>query len=358
MTAIDTLAMKARLLEDLERSVGMRVGMDSYVQSVSGTIPEQKIRKKPIAKPIPAPQTLPEGIRTGDKYREAMSVWLRNSENFYVNREMIDVAVAAASVLPEETTIERHDPPSDFGWLWLEAPISVMDVRSHVLRLTACVWAVFNGQLHTAWMTNKNDRLDSTNVSIKAWESNLIPLLTANSLGRIRFGSTFPRQYQFSYEGGGIIPVDKAILMKRNEEGEYIAAKVEGTEDDAQLAMSDCLAPDFAFLFTIWRLMRQERWAHVERENKFPKGLSRMLRKIDLIDQTVSVIIYRRIKSKGTGDTLIEWNFRWLRRGFWRKQWYGSGDNKYQADIFIHPTICGPEDKPIRITEHVNALVR
>jgi hypothetical protein len=38
------------------------------------------------------------------------------------------------------------------------------------------------------------------------------------------------------------------------------------------------------------------------------------------------------------------------------RQWYGSGENRYQQHIWIAPTIVGPEEGELRVREVVNLI--
>jgi hypothetical protein len=45
-------------------------------------------------------------------------------------------------------------------------------------------------------------------------------------------------------------------------------------------------------------------------------------------------------------------------RGYWRRQWYGSGAERWQDWIYVHPYIKGPDSAPLLVRERVNALLR
>jgi len=76
-------------------------------------------------------------------------------------------------------------------------------------------------------------------------------------------------------------------------------------------------------------------------------------------NESVTVINLRHAAARQQEhETQVEWSHRWLRRGHWRRQWYGSGEDKHQVPIYINEAICGPEDKPLVIRDHVTNLMR
>jgi hypothetical protein len=46
-----------------------------------------------------------------------------------------------------------------------------------------------------------------------------------------------------------------------------------------------------------------------------------------------------------------EWSHRWIRRGFWRNQFYPKA--QVHRQIWIDQTVCGPEDKPLIVKDRV-----
>jgi hypothetical protein len=76
------------------------------------------------------------------------------------------------------------------------------------------------------------------------------------------------------------------------------------------------------------------------------------------VDPAVTVITLRQARRAPSGEEprRVDWRARWLVRGFWRQQWYPSL-GAHRA-IWIDAYVKGPEDRPLRIREHVYAWRR
>jgi len=71
----------------------------------------------------------------------------------------------------------------------------------------------------------------------------------------------------------------------------------------------------------------------------------------------VRVVTLRSIERRGKGGHRdVEWGCRWIVRGHWRNQWYPSA--KHHQPKWIAPYMKGPEDKPLRHSERLFAVVR
>lgn len=75
------------------------------------------------------------------------------------------------------------------------------------------------------------------------------------------------------------------------------------------------------------------------------------------LEPSVSVITLRHQSVKTVGPARkVDWQARWLVRGFWRQQWYPS--IKEHRAVWIDAYVKGPEDRPLRITPKVYAWRR
>jgi len=71
----------------------------------------------------------------------------------------------------------------------------------------------------------------------------------------------------------------------------------------------------------------------------------------------INVIKLRHHVYKKTGEQSdVEWAWQWVVRGHWRDQWYPS--IKRHQPIWISPYMKGPEDKPVKETERMFAVIR
>lgn len=71
----------------------------------------------------------------------------------------------------------------------------------------------------------------------------------------------------------------------------------------------------------------------------------------------VQVVMFRRVERRtGEGEHRVEWTCHWIVRPHWRNQWYPS--KKHYRPIPIAAYIKGPEDRPLRHSERLFAVVR
>jgi hypothetical protein len=71
----------------------------------------------------------------------------------------------------------------------------------------------------------------------------------------------------------------------------------------------------------------------------------------------INVITLRRAKYKPSDSHVeVEWSCQWVVRGHWRNQYYPSTDSN--TPIWILPYIKGPEDKPMKNSEHIFQVIR
>lgn len=84
----------------------------------------------------------------------------------------------------------------------------------------------------------------------------------------------------------------------------------------------------------------------VQRESaKLPRQAVRSAMRAGTPLPKVIVVRLRRVyQEKGTGESDVQWQHRWMVRGHWRRQWYGK--TREHKMIYIAPFIKGPEGKP------------
>lgn len=392
MPAIDSFHMRARLVSDL----GTRMGR----QLIGGWLQAE---------------TQPPAQHTGDRYqrylRECSAPYLTDqikvAESFYITDDMLTLAEHAAQSMPNQW-INREDLPAEAGFLWLPRPIAHFDIRGRQLRTRALSWHQFQGGIVLLHWTDRDDLEDDINVRLMrmwdkdgpepdeaAYEVGLTPQDAAKLRGSSEW-SKFPKlQLQHAqpdaYGGRMGMSPDCSNLHRWRKmlgvafvphyEGEEMFPVVEGDTRAASIGWSldpdvgteenrvhaqrllvmnppevDIIDPISATFAAFCRLCQQSiTIAEKEPVDRVSRRRSRNLPN----NESVTVINLRHASHrKQDGETDVEWSHRWLRRGHWRRQWYGSGEDRHQAPVWIHETVCGPEDKPLVIREHVTNLMR
>jgi hypothetical protein len=357
MAAIDSIFHKATLLTDLEANAYMDVVTSGYIESLTGKLPQDSAHPT-----LPSPHALPPSLRTGAAFLAAMAGWVRTSESFYISPDMMDVVFAAATALEncDDVAIEADTPPTPIGWLWLPVPLTILDIRSKIIRLHGCVWAVFGGCVQVVWLTDKYDPVDSVNQHLREDEAlfPLLPRFTVAAVQRVPLGRPLRKTKRLTTPDGGGVPPSLPITVTKDE-GRTVLFFPKGYGPD-EVTTVDAPALDMLFLYAFWTMMQQKIAAR--REEPLPRQARRLMRQVNLSDAPITVIEFRRASINAGGGAGVEWSHRFLRRGTWRWQWYGSekDGSRRQERIWIHPTIVNAHrtDLPFLVRDHVNALLK
>lgn len=367
MPAIDALHSRSIVLDDLEHSGVMRTMLEAFITT---TKDETERYGAPIFK---------RGAR-GDDIRDYLMRTLSVSEAFYVSGDMLLLATAGAEMLPDDVTVQDHDVVAPVGWMHFQEPVTVTDVRGKLLCFNAVSWAVgMAGDkpgVAVMWWSNKYDPVDSVNVTSrlrypKQWSS--VPLYTFAHVTSLQFDRPLPRTVSLSGPGGAVIPPDFPVQVDTSQgrvtwtlpsgvlsdTPEY--GKTFVPFDQSDYTPTDMSAPDLRVLTVIWRLMRQTITDVSDSTERIPAYLRKAIARQNTTDR-VSVIELRKHAKHREQGREIEWSHRFLRRGHWRHQWFGSEakNNRRQEWIWVHPSIvnAGRDDLPLLVRDHVSALVR
>jgi hypothetical protein len=344
MPPIDALMAKASAYDGLHDPIwsGLARG---YIESVMGAHPYHAV---PAIHPVHT---------TSESLTAELTACLNAAEVFYVSPEMNALVTAAAESWPDDEATLPEDMPSPDGWMWIPGGLTCIDIRGSLLVTSAISWHIYGQTMNvTYWSDKRDDRPD-----IKAEPGHaLIPRFTPWHEYQQKLGERLPKSLRM----GTVLPpeVSNSITWAHrtlpNGHEQWMAhLPHEGwTEEQLQPRVEvDSIA---AWLVSALRLMRQP-LATVRRQG-LPAGVRRDLRKrrFTFANKQVTVIEFRRPSGLEQHESTFEYSHRFLRRGHWRRQWYGSGDGRHQLAIWIHPSIVGPADKPFILRKHVNAFIR
>jgi hypothetical protein len=372
MAYLDAHLAKLRLEEDLQtQRYRNYVEMFDMTQAVQRTTPHPEDR-------IPIDMRI-KGLRQV----------LRQAETFTLSPQMNLLVAATATEMPSEPLLPQ-DLPSLQGFLHLPEPFTEIDLHGRLLRQHVVVWSIIQlGNrygVYINWFTSREDRLDEINRELSrsaGWDKiGKYMLMSTNTLW---FGDQLPKSPDPTavrdLDKLGVLPPDwrKQYLVQEEDfldidpetgRSSHNVKYVPVANDDSILTPEQFqlirqaysgIAEQYVDAFSLkqlvcfWRLCQQ---TISGREYVRPnRTLARRLAKRRFAASPVTVITLRRQQHEH-GHREIEWDHRWLRRGHWRQQWYGSGLERHQRAIYINPTICGPDDKPLLIRPHVNVLKR
>jgi hypothetical protein len=345
---MDAYHRKTVLAEDLHTSFFVNY-LDIRIRSVRGELGDA----------VPSPGTYDRSA-TGRSETNKMRVAIETGYTFYVSPQMEALVTAAAEALPDDDTVIPSDLPTPQGFLWIPGGLTVIDVRGRVLKYNGALWSAFGGGVFVWWLTDKYDDADTTNIEIREttppryWAT--LPQLTPNGESRVRFSAPLPK----SIGQTKVIPPEYRQSMRWDPEAGGLVFWTEKGYTSAELEewLTPKVQPDatFRWLLACWRLMQQS-VARLDDE-PVPRQMRKLGRRAGLPDGNVTVIKLRSSPSRGDGSSLVEWSHRWLRRGHWRSQPYKEDGHWVRRTIWIHPTVCGPDDKPLIIRDHVYDLRR
>lgn len=275
--------------------------------------------------------------------------------SYRVSEEMCALTEFAASQLGEEDTFDATLPLSECGLLYFERPIHLgmkgaditddpelsefwdsTEASRGSLPIRWLLWGP------AQWRDTATGR-STPGIVIHAFYDLLIDGTQAFQTRFIRDDdketSIADALGRWGYLGAFMIPDRSRIVQTRN-----------GDRSDRD--------HNGRIVIALFRLLAQV-IAITEVEQADPKKLSKTAKRIKLLPQ-VTTIRLRRQKgvSREPGESMVEWSHRWVCRGHWRNQPYGSREHPEYRRIWIAPHIRGPEDKPLTIRPHLYSLER
>ena len=294
---------------------------------------------------------------TGDVVA-AWERWNSVAETFYVDPRMRDVVTAAAPSMPGEDLL-AEDLPSPYGFVLIPGGVGQVNPYGRLIVINAVLWASRGPDIDLLMLTDKHDLRDDYNAEAAAdGFVNPGPRYMPSSLVTVTLGAELPRTQTFA----STLPPHVRAEQREEDDGQI---RIHLLREDGSPALEDDV-PDLDFgwhpdpvcqwVVAMWRLMQQS-LAVVEPEEP-TRQLRRQLQRRNIEERTYSVITLRRLNRPGTGEREVEWTHRWIRRGHWRQQPYKQDGDWVRRAIWIHPTICGPEDKPLLVRDRVYALRR
>lgn len=306
----------------------------------------------------------------------------RVAEMWTVTPEMQDLILHAAQSLPPQV-LTREMLPSQAGWLFLPKPLFIItDIRAEHIPLQVLMWTertigresedvgveprvargivvtlfqitgakddpLVTGSHNTPPMTQRElarimthaPRVSLVHLSTVAFDKHAWTVdttgLSADHEERARIGRIAMRSMH-----------DERGMVQQSD-GSWVTW-VEGH------AVPTYPEPIVQFLHSYFHFCASElsAWEH----EAMPRSSAKWLRRLGIPNSPVTIIRLRRHAPgmpSGVGWTLT---YRYVRRGHWRRQWYGSGADRHQEHIWIMPTIVGPEEGELRQRDVVNLL--
>jgi hypothetical protein len=286
---------------------------------------------------------------------QALDHNLHDAAAYYVTKDMADLVTYSASQLEELDRISREIIPSAAGIARFEGGIPFRDVRGATLRISWLVWGpVVVGSRHIAgggepteataiWLFNDHrEEPDMIGQRVEAEFPGIERLI-----GRWGFIAT-----DTVYEGQRLGP---AWRMPPEELTELI-------EEQGSIPVE--FTNTNRLIHAFWLLLGQT----VTDIGEAPIDRARRKRaqKMSLPPRVTIVRLRNTAGRQQPGESLVEWNHRWVVKGHWH--WFHCGPNHplaqeiepgvYMCRRWLAPYVKGPEGKPLVITEKVYKLER
>lgn len=305
----------------------------------------------------------------------------RMAEMWTATTEMMDLIVHASESLPPQV-LKREAIPSQQGFLYLPVPLWITDIRGDRLPVRVIMWSertigregespgrgmpeVARGLVIDAFMVNGEDGDRAASMMPRAEWARIMAEVPSLSLFHSMSIAFDAKVWDVDTSGVQGTPDEKAEVGRRVLHNRHYMRSLHDGDEVEQLpdgrwlvrtadghvvtAMADrmvqFLHAYFAFSSSTLSAFDRER---------LPKSQLRWMRRLGIPDSPISVLRLRRREQgdeTGNGGQL---SYRHVRRGHWRRQWYGSGEGRYQQHIWIAPTIVGPADGELRIRDVVN----
>lgn len=276
---------------------------------------------------------------------------LAMAEAYFVKKEMMPLVSWAAAGLDVVDRFEHDLWPTDYGFLYFEDGWVGVEIWGRRTVTNAISWGrTVDDSGHPGTLlvmyTDINDERDLLNQE-----------LSGDALERTRrTGPLVLQHIAFLADGQRVGPptIDIAEAMAdRKQTAEDI-----WHSDGEQLQLTGEV-PSMTRFFLSLLMMLNQTVTHVAKQD-VDRASARRFRRMGLPKQ-VTVVQLRRHKNidRLEGETLVEWAHRWIVRGHWRNQPYKAEDGTIAyRRIWIAPYVKGPEDKPLKQSDKVYALVR
>lgn len=273
---------------------------------------------------------------------------VKGAHTFHVQAEMTDLIMAASLGLDDEMPWRRELLPTEVGFVYLDKPIIMQDVRGNDMKIHAVVWgpASTNAGPSTA-IYFMNDIEDPDDVVLGNAKANKFTQEQMRACGRL--------QVVHIMFVAGHQPIGPPKVLPNDDKAQDLMA-----EGVIAVPADNGFRQFVAYLRLLSQTLVQLASAEVDRHAR-KRATRRGLPGL------VTTVKLRRIEYVGgEGHSNVEWQHRWIVRGHWRRQPCGpdhplaenNGQGGHVAIIWINPYIKGPEDKPLHLSNKVYDLAR
>jgi hypothetical protein len=264
-------------------------------------------------------------IRNLEPWLASLGSDLFGATTYQVTAEMIDLAEALAEANPLIGAIRREDLPSDYGFMWLDKPItrpSIEDDEDHPpLLMHAVSWALVPAM---------NVRIGDAATGNPSGMVGTMPAIRVREWGYNNDLNVRPRPLHLM--GQATIPITGGVYTNLKEHWH---------------------------VHMLWILMGME-ITSIRTELPGRQGAKRAA---TLKHKLINVVTLRRPEHKNSGKASatprhIDWSCTWLVRGHYRKAPHGGTYADGRDETWVRPHIKGPDGLPLRARDILYRLAR
>ncbi len=277
---------------------------------------------------------------------------LRAAEAYHVSVDMTKVVQAAAAGLDDTDQFQSSLAPSSAGIVRFDGGLQMTDVRGAQMRIDWIVWGTSVFGVQTVDFKGQEILSDSKEAGINWYEfndaiDNPDEISQAMPTGHKVYG-------RWGFAGMSVATDNQRLgaPLVRAAPETRARLRFEGAEP---IPATNTMRLLHAFF-----LLLQQEITVVSSQRPHP-SVRPALKKARL-PKTAAVTVVElrkhRYVSDGQGGTRrVEWDHRWLVRGFWRWQPYGPGRTQRRR-IWINDFVKGPGNRPLVIKNRVSDLRR
>lgn len=257
---------------------------------------------------------------------------LVHGDTYALSAEILESLEQAAPLLPEDAYLNPRDVPSQSGFVYLERPLPMIDVKGSTVVVHAIGWV----------LTFARDKVNVVQIGRDDPVEREYTVLLAMLFTDVHD----PRDHLHDQR----IEIPFKYLMMWGPSIDFytpLAMQTRHNWSDADGTFERVLLAFFRFINEPWiddRMMVPGRALMRQADRKLGSGRDHRVRVIQLRKATT--------RPHRDGPSMPrEWSHRWLVKGHWRNQWYPS--EQRHALKWIPTHIKGPDDKELFLHDRV-----
>lgn len=290
---------------------------------------------------------------------------MRNGETYRVTAPMTDLVEYAASRLDDTDRYQRDLPPTAFGVVRFDRPLTVFDARGSTMLAHWATW----GPVTLDFQSPLGVMREQSAILISLWNDTLTepdPVIwevvqerhkpireLQHELGRWAFIGT-----SVLSDGSDIGPGERylseaEIALMVESDRKFMDAT--GLTDTSPFVgpPTNRMTNVGRLMHALWLLLGQT--VTSMEEETLPRSSRAMVARMKFPPKVTVIQLRRRESRPSEGESRVQWMHRWMVRGHWRNQPYGDGSVRR---IWIAPFVKGPEGLPFVQSEKVYSLSR